>query len=204
MAVDADIVGISPRLVVAFTSVHAAHGWLGNMSPHPLAVEWSARSLSGTWRTAEALFQAARFDDPEVREEIRACRSPMQTKAVAKREARRMVVEQRGDLDIEQMRQVLRFKVQQHPDIRRGLLEIHPDAFIVEDVTARGVSPSNVFWGAALINGEWVGENRLGRLWMDIRREIAAERGRNDPALETAEMVFDDTAPRKDRDDDAQ
>ena len=175
MRVDADTSGGAVRPVIAFTSVRAAYGWLSNMSPHSLAVEWSARSLSGTWRTAEALFQAARFDDPSIREEIRACRSPMQIKVVAKRGSRRMVVEQRGDLDLKQMRQVLSFKIEQHPDLRRGLLEIRPDALIVEDVTARGVTPSNVFWGAALIKGDWVGENRLGRLWMDFRRELAPD-----------------------------
>lgn len=164
---------MSDRPVIAFTSVRAPYGWLGNMSPYPLTVEaFGAHALSGTWRTSEALFQAARFDDVRIHEEIRACKSPMQAKTIAKRETARMIVTPRGDQDLSCMKEVLRLKLAQHPDLRRQLGEIPTDALIVEDVTARGVTESNVFWGASLINGEWVGENRLGRLWMDLRAEL--------------------------------
>jgi predicted NAD-dependent protein-ADP-ribosyltransferase YbiA (DUF1768 family) len=29
----------------------------------------------------------------------------------------------------------------------------------------------NLFWGAMLVNNEWVGENTLGKIWMDLRNE---------------------------------
>ena len=161
------------RAVIAFTSVRAPYGWLGNMSPYPLTVEAvGTRMLSGTWRTAEALFQATRFDDLEIREEIRACSSPMQVKMIAKHNAARMVVKPRGPQDLAHMELILRLKIAQHPDLFQQLSKIPSDAFIVEDVTLRGVSASNVFWGAALLNGEWVGENQLGSLWMTIRKGL--------------------------------
>lgn len=164
----------SNRPVVAFTSVRAPYGWLGNMSPYPLTVETLGTCLRpGTWRTSEALFQATRFDDASIHEEIRACKSPMQAKMVAKQHADRMIVLPRGPQDLSCMEQVLRLKLAQHPDIRRQLSAIPMGALIVEDVTARGVTESNVFWGAARINGEWVGENQLGRLWMDLHHGLA-------------------------------
>jgi predicted NAD-dependent protein-ADP-ribosyltransferase YbiA (DUF1768 family) len=141
------------------------------MSPHQLTDAGSLQ-LSGTWRTAEALFQAARFADPAICEEIRACRSPMQAKMIAKRNADRMVVAPRGPQDLVHMELILRLKIAQHADLKRQLGEIPNDALIVEDVTARGVSESNVFWGAAFIKDEWVGENHLGRLWMGIRAAL--------------------------------
>jgi len=45
------------------------------------------------------------------------------------------------------------------------------DAWIVEDVTARGDVGGNLFWGAMLVDGKWVGKNTLGQLWMDLRKD---------------------------------
>jgi len=167
---------MSRRPVIAFTSVRAPYGWLGNMSPYPLTVEALGTCLlPGTWRTSEALFQATRFDDASIHEEIRTCKSPMQVKMIAKQHAARMIVVPRGPQDLSCMEQVLRLKLAQHPDLRRQLGKLPTDALIVENVTTRGVTESNVFWGAALINGEWVGENRLGRLWMDLRHALTPQ-----------------------------
>jgi predicted NAD-dependent protein-ADP-ribosyltransferase YbiA (DUF1768 family) len=32
-----------------------------------------------------------------------------------------------------------------------------------------------LFWGSAKIVGEWVGRNKLGILWMDLREELKEE-----------------------------
>jgi predicted NAD-dependent protein-ADP-ribosyltransferase YbiA (DUF1768 family) len=34
-----------------------------------------------------------------------------------------------------------------------------------------GVMLVVIFWGAMLVNNEWVGENTLGKIWMDLRNE---------------------------------
>ena len=31
---------------------------------------------------------------------------------------------------------------------------------------------SGTFWGAVLKDGEWMGENLLGKLWMKLREEL--------------------------------
>jgi ribA/ribD-fused uncharacterized protein len=138
---------------------------MGNMSPFPIIYE------GDTYRTSEALFQALRFHDKAIRELIRAEKSPMGAKFVAKARVDQMVVKQLSDEDVANMRGCLIFKLAQHPDLHAELMATG-DALIVEDVTNRGDKGSNLFWGAMLVNNEWVGKNVLGNLWMDIRTKF--------------------------------
>lgn len=168
---------------VIIRKVDEEYGWLGNMSPHPVEHDgiW--------WKTAEALFQALRYPigavnekGENIRELIRAQRSPMAAKMIAKAGA---IMDQRnitamGDEDLDNMRMVLRlkFKCNLNP-LERDLLETG-DRFIVEDVSNRPPSDSGRFWGAKrLADGNWEGTNKLGQLLMELRTEI-----RNRPAVQ--------------------
>ena len=152
---------------IAFTKVKLPFGWLGNMAPYPIGV------VSYMWLTTEALFQSLRFDDDAIRQEIRAQKSPMTAKMVAKRNRDRMVVVPQSEQDLENMRRVLRLKVEQHPSVRLALLDTG-DARIIEDCTARPRG-SGLFWGAAKTpQGWWNGENMLGKLLMQVRAELEA------------------------------
>lgn len=151
--------------VIAFTKVRLPHGWLGNMAPYPIEYE------GDMYPTSEALFQALRFGDAASRAMIRAQTSPMAAKMVAKDNAARMTVKQFGDADVDNMRLVLRFKTEQHPQLVTLLLATG-DATIIEDVSARSRSASSLFWGAALVDGTWTGRNELGKLWMARRAEL--------------------------------
>lgn len=148
---------------IAFTKVDLPFGWLGNMSPHRV------KHPDVWWETTEALFQALRFDDETIREEIRKAPSPMTAKMKAKalknRHLRR--VEPASEQDLDNMRLVLRLKLQYHPNLQRQLLETG-DAEIIEDCSNRSASP----WGARKVHGRWVGENHLGRLWMELRAAL--------------------------------
>lgn len=147
--------------MILFKRVRDPFGWLSNMSPHPV----------DDYRTAEALFQAERFSDPAIQEEIWACTSPMAAKMTAKRYVSQMTIQPRSPEDLDLMRSVVRRKVAQHPALREQLLQTG-DEMIVEDVSARQ-NESGLFWGAALMSsGELRGENWLGRIWMDLRREL--------------------------------
>ena len=119
------------------------------MAPYPI------RHAGKTWRTSEALFQAMRFDDEAIQEEIRQKKSPMAAKFVAKRLKRQMTVVPQSDLDLAQMEHVLWLKLEQHPDLKEKLLETG-ESQIVEDSTSRPRG-SGLFWGAALKDGQWVG-----------------------------------------------
>lgn len=150
--------------VVSFTKVALPYGWLGNMSPYPI-------QFNGlTWRTSEALFQALRFKDQEIQELIRAEKSPMGAKMVMKSNVKDIVVEPHSDKDLLNMKMCLRFKLNQHPNLIKDLIDTG-DARIIEDVTKRGNKGGNLFWGAMLVDDEWVGQNKLGELWMTLREE---------------------------------
>lgn len=152
--------------VISFTKVSLPYGWLGNMSPYPVVHD------EKQWRTTEALFQALRFapSDP-VRELIREQKSPMGAKMVAKKHANQRVVIPMSDEDVALMVKVLKLKVEQHPHLKKELLDTD-DAFIVEDVTKRP-GGTGMFWGAReLANNMWDGTNCLGRLWMELREEL--------------------------------
>ena len=154
---------------ITFTKVKLPNGWLGNMSGH--AVEYNGK----TWRTAEALFQALRFDNDEVREAIGAQHSPMGAKLIAKRHADKMTVVPMSAQDLANMELVLRLKLDQHPDLKDALLATGQET-IIEDITNRPAGGRHAFWGMALVDGIWRGENTLGKLWMKLREELRNER----------------------------
>lgn len=149
---------------ITFTKVALPYGWLGNMSP--FVVEWRGRH----WRTSEALFQSLRFKDSEIIEEIYKQLSPMAAKFLAKKHADKMVVVPMSMQDVDFMKQVLIAKLRSNPNLRKLLLETGEET-IIEDVTSRNRPGNHRFWGAALINDEWVGDNVLGKLWMKVRQE---------------------------------
>jgi len=150
-------------MVIAFRKVKDPYGWLSNMSPHP---------ISG-YRTAEAAFQAYRFDDPDIRKLIREEKSPMGAKMVAKKHADKMVIVPRSEADLQLMRGVVSWKIRCYPDLWKELVETG-DAEIVEDVTSRP-NESGLFWGAKLEDGKWVGQNHLGKIWMEVREACIKE-----------------------------
>jgi ribA/ribD-fused uncharacterized protein len=149
------------KKIIAFTKVDLPYGWLGNMSPHPVTHDGK------TYRTAEALFQALRFDDEAIREAVRNEKSPMAAKMRAKKHRDKFIVAPQSTIDVENMRAVLHRKLACHPTLT-NLLAATGDAFIVEDCSRRPRG-SGLFWGAALVDGQWQGANTLGRLWMEIR-----------------------------------
>lgn len=149
---------------ISFTKVNLPYGWLGNMSPYP--IEYNGK----TWRTTEALFQALRFNDEMVREEIRLEKSPMGAKFKAKKYKHLMDVEPQSARDIENMRLCIKLKIEQHPDLK-DKLKLTGGQKIYEDVTSRPRG-SGLFWGAMKTNEGWTGENVLGKIWMNIRKDL--------------------------------
>lgn len=153
---------------IGFTASRLPYGWMGNMSPFPI------KFGDDTYRTTEALFQALRFSDNDIKALIREEKSPMGAKFVAKARVSEMTVEQLSDKDVVNMRMCIKLKVEQHPELAKELLATG-DANIYEDVTKRGDKGSNLLWGAMLVDGEWVGKNVVGNIWMELRKELATE-----------------------------
>jgi predicted NAD-dependent protein-ADP-ribosyltransferase YbiA (DUF1768 family) len=153
---------------IGFTATRLPYGWMGNMSPYPI------KFGEDTYRTTEALFQALRFSDNDIKAIIREEKSPMGAKFIAKARVSEMTVEQLSDKDVLNMKMCIKLKVEQHPELGKELLATG-DAKIYEDVTNRGDKGSNLFWGAMLVDGEWVGKNILGNIWMELRKELVSK-----------------------------
>lgn len=149
---------------IAFTKVSLPFGWMGNMSPYPIVYEGK------TWPTAEALFQALRYKSPKIRNLIMQTRSPMGAKMISKSYANKRIVAPQSQTDTENMEMILKLKLEQHPLLKQELKKTG-NKTIIEDSTNRPFG-SGLFWGAALQNGKWVGQNVLGNLWMKLRSEL--------------------------------
>jgi len=168
-------------------------GWMSNMSPHAITHEGLV------YPRAEQLFQCMRYFVPEelglkmvrsdvqasqeerdffcrasdVQKAVRAEKNPMKAKMIAKNGGNTpfMTVKPLSEKDLQNMRQILRMKLEQHPVLREKLIATGGRP-IIEDCTRRARG-SGVFWGAAkTATGEWVGENWLGRLWMQERFRV--------------------------------
>ena len=147
---------------IRFTKVALPFGWLGNMAPFPVVWE------GVTWKTTEALFQALRFEDPEIRERIRQEKSPFSAKLVAKSHKDKMVIESLSRKDVQNMILCVRLKLEQYPELQEELNKTG-DSILFEDVTSRKTRGSSLFWGAYLQEDVLVGKNILARIWMKFR-----------------------------------
>lgn len=128
-----------------------------NFSRHPIVVD------GVKWPTTEHWYQAQKFNNPEIQEDIRCAGSPMLAATIG-----RTAPGMRKDWDIvkdDLMRKALRMKVEQNPDVKASLLGTG-DRVIVEN------SPRDSYWA----NGsDGKGLNMLGKLWMELREELRKE-----------------------------
>ncbi len=147
--------------VISFSSVNLPWGFLGNMSPYPILYDGKE------WRTSEALFQALRFNDEELRELIRDQKSPMAAKMIAKKHRDKMMVIPMSHEDINLMRFVLKLKFDSHPIIKDKLLN-SGEYTIIEDIGNRR-GERHLFWGMHKAGDTWIGTNTMGKLLMELR-----------------------------------
>ena len=147
--------------MIRIRKISEEHGWGNNMSPHP--IEYNGK----TYNTAEALFQCLRFDDESIIDKIRAEGSVMGAKFVAIKNEDKMVVKQKSESDIDNMRLCLKLKIEQHPEIEEKLRATE-SARIVEDTAGR----KDQFWGAKWEHNGWQGHNWMGELWMELRKGL--------------------------------
>lgn len=150
---------------IPFKRVAAPYGWLGNMSPHPVVHNGVG------YPTSEHLFQMLRYAPThEVWEEIPKIKSPMAAKMAMKPYHGENIVVPLSDEDFANMKYCLELKLASNPSLIEDL-RATGGARLIEDVTSRQHG-NNMIWGMALVDGEWVGANVLGELWMEVRDEL--------------------------------
>jgi ribA/ribD-fused uncharacterized protein len=151
--------------MIWFKKVAEKYGWMGNMAPYPIVYNGKV------WLTSEALFQGMRFDDEEIKEIIRKEKSPMGAKMKAKKYSDQMVVVPMTELDVEQMKKCVRIKFDQHPALKKMLLDT-VGSYIYEDIGNRK-GERHKFWGVKKISeNEGDGQNMMGRILMELRDEL--------------------------------
>lgn len=144
---------------VAFFRPTGRHGFLSNFY-EGRAIEAEIDGERLVARTAEALFQAAKFPaGSEARRAVLAAPTPKRAKALGQQRG------MRADWDevrVDVMRAVLRAKFTD-PEMRTNLLATGT-AELVE------ASPFDVYWGTG---ADGSGRNMLGRLLMELRASLA-------------------------------
>jgi ribA/ribD-fused uncharacterized protein len=152
---------------VEFHKVNEEWGGLSNMNnDFPLVV------AGVRVRSSEALYQAMRFPHrPDWQKEVLDAPHAMRAKMESKKEGRRKTGSRPDweQVQEEVMRWVLRVKLACNLRAFGRLLKETRDRLIVER------SRRDRYWGAVLeVDGVLRGENRLGRLLMELREELAA------------------------------
>lgn len=150
--------------IINFYHISDEFGCFSNFAPYPVRMEGKV------WPTSEHYFQAQKFEDAKLREQIRKTKSPM----IAARMGRDRKKPLRRDWEsvkVGIMRDVVREKFAQHDDIRQILLSTG-DAKIVEH------TENDSYWGDG---GDGSGKNMLGRILMEVREELGRG-GADEPA----------------------
>jgi ribA/ribD-fused uncharacterized protein len=144
---------------INFYRVSDEYGCFSNFAPYPIDLDGKR------WPTSEHYFQAQKFEDPQDQDAIRQEKSPM----IAARMGRDRKKQLRRDWEsvkVAVMRKAVRAKFTQHPDPRATLLATG-DARIVEH------TENDHYWGDG---GDGSGKNWLGKILMEIREELQADR----------------------------
>lgn len=136
------------------SSFRGKYGFLSNMAT--AVFEWDGR----TYRNSEAAFQSAKSLDPAERDLFSSMAG-----VVAKRTGKKVRLRNDWmDVKVGIMREIVRAKFMQNPDLLQKLLDTG-DAELIE-----GNSWHDTFWGVDQATGE--GENHLGRILMQVRAEL--------------------------------
>ena len=121
-------------------------------------VEW--KNL--LWPTSEHAFQAARYMgvDKNIVNQIKLARSVHDAQKIAYQNINKQNPNW-SNLEVDVMKQILRCKIEQHPYVLKKLKE-SGNREIIED----SWRDSTWGWGE-----DHSGENRLGKIWMELRKE---------------------------------
>jgi len=160
-----------------FNSATEVWSLLSNFSAHPITWKWKGSEYRAA--TTEHAFVWAKFHMTDPMYALRCLKAgtPGRAKRLGRDNSKKL--DPRWDLPhgdsgrpfkVVVMKQILRLKAQQNPEVLEALMKTG-DEELVE------YAPwGDRFWG---INKEHVGQNWLGRLWMEIRAEHK-KKGPND------------------------
>ena len=125
---------------------------------------WKARFFiyGRWWSTVEHAYQAAKFDKIEDKEYISKLRTPSEAKAYGKGKAPKAW----RTVSLHIMLNLVRAKFQNHKELKEELISTG-DRELIE-----GNWWNDTFWGECPLG---VGENHLGHILMEVRKELQDE-----------------------------
>ncbi len=154
-----------------YRSNEKPYGVFSNLYPCPIKFDGKI------YPTSEHAYQAGKARKPEVRDWILSAPTPALAAMAAHGLYTWDVTPNWTEIKFDRMRRVLRAKFDQHPDLRKMLIETG-EARLVEAGSVNNAV--NRLWGE--VNG--VGQNMLGKMLMEIRSELLSP----DEAIPTQKM----------------
>lgn len=145
-------------MAIRFFSQSERYRDFSNFAPFPIDLDGKR------WPTTEHFYQAQKFSDPNLRDEIRKTASPGRVKRLANKYRAAI----RSDWDAvkdEVMYRAVRRKFELHAELR-ALLLATGDEEIIED------APNDHYWGEGR---DGTGQNKLGRIIERVRAELRSE-----------------------------
>jgi N-glycosidase YbiA len=140
---------------ILFYRVKEPYGEFSNFAPYPLELKGK------TWPTSEHYFQAQKFAGTDYEEAVRLADSPVTAASMGRSRERMLRLGWEG-MKEDSMREALRAKFTQHPQLQ-ALLLATGDAELVEHTT------NDRYWADG---GDGGGRNRLGQLLMELRAQL--------------------------------
>lgn len=144
--------------VINFYETNKPFGCFSNFAKYPIELDGKI------WPTSEHYFQAKKFEGTVHEEEIRQASTPMEAARMG-RERSRPLRKDWEEIKVNIMEIALKAKVEQHETVRNILLSTG-NCHLVEH------TKNDAFWGD---NGDGTGENRLGQLLMQIRKQLKGD-----------------------------
>lgn len=140
---------------IRFYLVNDSYGEFSNFAP--FAIEIAGR----VWPTSEHFFQAQKFAGTEHEEQIRLAETPMKAANMGRDRHRPLHPDWEQAKD-DVMRQAIKAKFSQHPELR-SLLISTGTAELIEN------TKNDSYWGDG---GDGTGRNMLGKILMEERNTI--------------------------------
>ena len=117
--------------------------------------------------TVEHAYQCARYTESEIINEIRAAHSPLKAWEISSKYKQRQLPEFKDENHKREVMKILmRFKAEQHEEVRKALVD-SGDLLIVKHIVT--YPPGDGFWDDGV---DGTGLNHIGRMWMEIRDEL--------------------------------
>jgi hypothetical protein len=118
------------------------------------------------WMTSEHAYHAEKFDDIDIKKQIMDALSAHDAMKIAQNNEE-SYRKNWNEIKLGVMKEILRAKVEQHPYVKKKLIE-SADKELIEN------SWRDSYWGWG---PDKDGENHLGKLWMEVRDEVCKSMG---------------------------